>query len=66
MTDEIITYYLVVVAIDTLYRIFTLFYYSKCKLFKCNCHDGLIVERAIEREKSLKNLNDFKIDIDKK
>jgi hypothetical protein len=58
MNLDLMTYYFVAITLDVLYRIFTLFYYSKCKTFKCNCHDGLTVERDIEREKSLNNLNE--------
>ena len=66
MTEDLINYYFIIIGIDILYRNFTLFYYSKCKIFKCNCHDGLFVERDIEREKSIKNLTIADIELTKK
>jgi hypothetical protein len=46
------------------YKIFTLCYASKCKIFKCNCKDGLVVERDTSKEVSIRHLNDNDIKIE--
>lgn len=63
--DSIIISTIIVVGGALIYKIGVLCYASKCKIFKCNCREGLTIERTITQEPSIRHLDETHISISK-
>jgi hypothetical protein len=63
MIDPIIISSIILTSGALIYKIIIICYASKCKIFKCNCKEGLTVERDISREQSIRHLNDVEVKI---
>lgn len=63
--ESVIISTVIIVGAALIYKIFVLCYASKCKIFKCNCKDGIVINREIEQEPSIKSLNVVTLNSDK-
>jgi hypothetical protein len=63
MVDNIIISTIIIVGGALIYKITSICFASKCSSFKFSCKDGLSVQRNVEREQSIRHLNDVEMAI---
>lgn len=63
--DSIIISSVIIIGGALIYKIAVLCYASKCKMCKCNCKEGLVIERTIIHEPSIRKLDETHINISK-
>jgi hypothetical protein len=63
MLDPIILSTIIIVSATLLYKISILFYASKCNICKCNCKDGLVIERDTIHEQSIRHLDQSQLQV---
>lgn len=66
MLDPISLSTIIVLSAMLIYRTFVLCYASKCKIFKLNCKEGLVIERDTTHEQSIRHLDQSQLQMTSK